>query len=208
MQKDNSTYLQKLTLRRELLNCLADDPVVMETHGGAGKLWQACYSHVSRGVVFEKDPDKIVVLAKQRPGWSVYEGDSEKAIAAGFGAHLPVNFLDCDPYGQPWNVIDGFLFSRRPKPKTLCIAVNDGLRQKIQLNGGWDVESLRPIIEKYGNGLYKKYLEVCEILLKAKAAQVGYDLSRFWGYYTGHGNGMTHYAAILTADTSSMGASN
>ena len=198
MQKDNSTYLQKLTLRTELLGCLAESPVVMETHGGAGKLWQACYSHVERGIVFEKDPAKVDVLAKQRPGWSVYEGDSEKAIAAGFGAHLPVNFLDCDPYGQPWNVIDGFLFSRRPKPNMLCIVVNDGLRQKVQLNGGWDVGSLPPVIEKYGNGLYKKYLEVCEILLKAKAAQVGYDLSRFWGYYTGHGNGMTHYACVLT----------
>lgn len=198
MQKDNSTFRQKQTLRTELLQCLADDPVVMETHGGAGKIWQACYSHVERGVVFEKEANKVDALAKQRPTWSVYEGDCLKALNSGFGSHLPVNFLDCDPYGQPWEVIDAFLFSDRPKPRTLCIAVNDGLRQKVQLNGGWDVGSLRPIVERFGNGLYKKYLAVCEALMQAKAAQAGYDLSRFWGYYCGHNNGMTHYAVILS----------
>lgn len=197
MKKDNSTFSQKIALRNSLIKEL-QEPVIMETHGGLGKIWAACYSHVPKGIVFEKDSMKCEVLARQRPTWAVYEGDSIKALSAGAGVHLPVNFLDVDPYGDAWPVLDAFLFSDRPKAETLCIAVNDGLRNKIKMGGAWKVESLRKIVAKMGNGLYRIYLEACEELMKAKAAQAGYAVSRFHGYYCGHNLDMTHYAAVLT----------
>lgn len=195
MQKDNSTFLSKKKLRLRLLDAIAD-PVVMETHGGAGKIWQACYSHIERGIVFEKDPDKVAVLAKQRPDWSVYEGDCVGAIQAGFGSHLPVNFFDVDPYGSAWPIVEAIL--KFAKVQTVGIAVNDGLRQKVQLTGGWDVECLQNAVRKYGNRLFDIYLDVCGEMMQEKAAQAGYSLSRFWGHYAGHNGGMTHYAAILS----------
>ncbi len=172
------------------------DPIICETHGGTGRLWQACYSHIERGIVFEKAESKVAVLAKQRPMWSVYQCDVVPALEAGFGSHLEVNFLDVDPYGDPHPVIDAFLASERPRPEKLCLAVNDGLRNKLRLTGGWDAESVKHKVAKYGNGLARVYLEVCEEMLKEKAAQAGYDLSRFWGYYATAD--LTHYAAVLS----------
>jgi hypothetical protein len=169
----------------------------METHGGEGKLWRQVYAHLPEGIVFEKNSQKVEILAHQRPTWAVYEGDCEAAIAAGVGAHLPVNLLDVDPYGSPWQVIEGFFASDRPKPQTLHIVVNDGSRQQVQLAGGWNSKVLQPLVDQFGNGLRDNYLECCQILLGERAEGVGYRLSRWHGYYCGHGQQMTHYWAVL-----------
>jgi hypothetical protein len=180
---------------------LVDNPVVMETHGGYGAIWNQCYMDIAQGVVFEKDADKTKVLAVQRPAWAVYECDCEMALAAGVGSHLPVNFLDCDPYGAPWPVLDAFFLSDRPFPPTLAIVVNDGLRQGLEMNGGWKVESLRDVVSVYGNNtLYANYLEICKELLQEKASQRGYTLTRWAGYYCGHAQQMTHYAGLFNRD--------
>lgn len=173
----------------------------METHGGYGAIWWQCYQNIDDGIVFEKDPAKSATLAMYRPTWAVYECDSETAIAAGAGAHLPVNFLDCDPYGEPWPVIDAFFQSERPFPPTLAVVVNDGLRQKLKMNGGWNVASLERVVSKYGNAvLYKNYLEICQEMLQEKASQRGYTLTRWAGYYCGYMDQMTHYCGLFTRD--------
>lgn len=197
MLKDNSTLRLKAQLRTNLLK-LIGEPVVMETHGGYGAIWNQCYSHIGDGVVFEKDPDKASVLAVQRPSWAVYECDCVMAIAAGVGAHLPVNFVDFDPYGEPWPVIDAFFQSERPFPPTLGIVVNDGLRQRLKI-AAWDVDSLGEMVARYGNkDVYKNYLEICRELFQEKAGQRGYTLTRWAGYNCGHLGQMTHYAALFT----------
>ena len=90
-----------------------------------------CYSHLDRGIVFEKNEAKAGLLGRQRPTWAVYEADSEYAISQGVGADLPVNFLDLDPYGQPWGTLEAFFSSDREFPDSIAVVVNDGLRQKL-----------------------------------------------------------------------------
>lgn len=171
----------------------------METHGGYGLIYEACYRGIEDGVVFEKDQRKTSVLVKQRPTWGVYEGDCVAAIRAGIGQWWPVNLLDCDPYGEPWPVLSAFFGSERPFPSPLAVVVTDGLRQKIRMNGGWDVHSLRAMVERYGaDSLHDNYLLVCQEMLATQAAHRGYALSRWAGYYCGAGQQMTHYAAIFT----------
>lgn len=184
MQKDNSTLSKKVNLRRRLLN-LIPDPIVMETHGGLGKVWQSCYSHIDQGMVFEKNDAKINVLAKQRPQWIVYQSDALSAIEAGFGRMLPVNFIDIDPYGAAWPFIGAFLDSAGAKPDVLAFAINDGLRQKLRLTGGWDVAIAQDAVMKYGNKLAGVFLEASRDFIEKKAAKAGYGLDRFWGYYCG-----------------------
>lgn len=196
MQKDNSTFNQKVILRRQMLK-LISEPVVMETHGGAGKLYEACYSSLQTGIVFEKDDQKVSVLARQRPGWSVYQADSAAVIGLGAGAHLNVNVLDCDPYGDPWPVIEAFFSSERPRPQTMAVVVNDGLRQGVRIGGAWHAGSLKGIVAKHGNGLHGIYLDICQELMIQKAGQAGYHLTRWAGYYAGYNKQMTHYLAIL-----------
>lgn len=173
------------------------DPVVMETHGGAGKLFHACYSDVPLGIVFEKNPKKTKILGLQRPSWRVYEADCEVALEGGVGNDLPVNLLDVDPYGDPWPVIEAFFGGERERPDLLCVAVNDGLRQRVRMGQSWDTPSLQGMIGKYGNDLHPIYLEVCQEMLKEKASGVGYDLTRFAGYYCGHAQQITHYLGVL-----------
>ena len=174
------------------------DPVVMETHGGYGRLWEACYAHLAHGIVFEKDSERASHLVLQRPSWAVYEADSEAALRLGAGAHLEVNLLDLDPYGDPWPTIAAFFASDRPRAPEMFVVVNDGLRMSARLRTAWHTGSLAPIVGKYGNDLGPVYLDVCEELMRENGAKAGYQLEAFSGYYCGHLGNMTHYLARLT----------
>lgn len=197
MAKDNSTFREKVAIRRHALQAINTDPVICESHGGTGKLYRALYAEISSGMVIEKDQAKFKLLIHQRPTWSVYRGDSERVISAGCGAHLPINFLDLDPYGTPWPVLDAWIDSPRPKAPRLIVVVNDGLRQKIKLGGAWSVGGFEEVTQRFGSDIYDQYLAVCQWLMQQKAAQAGYTLSRFEGYYCGHNQAMTHYLAVL-----------
>lgn len=198
VQKDNSTFRQKAELRTRALLELAEPPVVLEAFGGFGKLYARCYAAVAQGVVIEKDAAKVAALARQRPTWAVYQADTTNAIRDGAGSHLPVNFLDLDPYGEPWPTLDAFFHGHKPKVKRLVVVVNDGLRQKLRTGGGWEVASLAEIVAERGNcGLFEEYLPICKQLVTKKAAQAGYGLRRWAGYYAGTGQHMAHYAAVL-----------
>lgn len=188
----------KVSLRRNLLREI-DRPVVLETHGGYGRIFDRCYQGVADGVVFEKDASKTAFLAQQRPAWAVYECDCAMALAAGVGRHLDINVIDLDPYGEPWPVLDAFLVGHGDKlPDRWGMAVNDGLRQKVSLNGGWDVESLRDAVAQWGAAsMAKDYLAVCRWLVEKKVATVGFTVAKWAGYYCGAGQGMTHYAAVM-----------
>lgn len=196
MPKDNSTLKAKASLRAGLLKHIPD-PFVIETHGGYGGVHGLCYRHIPHGIVIEKQEAKAEVLAANNPGWSVFCGDSEKLLSAGLGAHVPCNFLDVDPYGDPWPTIEGFLFSR-PLPDLVGIAVNDGLRHKLKRQGGWAVESISEAVREFGNErLYRDYAEVCRWNMSRLAVKVGLTLDRWAAYYCGDKDAMTHYAALL-----------
>lgn len=197
VQKDNTTKSRKAMLRLKALQCLDESPVVLETHGGWGKLYGLCYHGVAQGAVCEKLPEKVAALADQRPSWAVYEGDCEQLLRAGAASHLTVNLLDLDPYGSPWSVLDAFLGSERPWAERLVVVVNDGMRQGLQRGRAWDIDVLAEAVARWGNDLHPIYLEVCEELLGERAGHAGYDVTRFGGYYCGHNQNMTHYLAVL-----------
>lgn len=198
MQKDNSTLRQKVALRVAAL-AEVSDPRVLETHAGKGVLWSRCYAHLPTGVAFEKDSGKAVKLAVQRPGWAIYQADSEKALVGGVGFHHRPNFFDLDPYGDPWPFVDVVLAGVASyRPPRVVFAVNDGLRQKLKAAGGWTVGSMAEVVRARGNDrLYAEYMDVCRDLFTQKAAAASYRLSRWTGYYCGHQGQMTHYAAVL-----------
>lgn len=173
-------------------------PVVLETHGGVGKVFERIYADLPQGIVFESDAGKAEILCRQRPTWSVYQARSDVMLAEGAGNHLPVSLLDVDPYGEPWPTIEAFFRSERPRVPRLGIAVNDGLRQKLRLQGGWSVHSMRQAVERWGNAaLHEKYLEVAKWKMEQLGALQGYELTGWTGYYCGYNDDMTHYAAVL-----------
>lgn len=198
---DNSTIRQKVALRRHALTDLAalgmSTPVIMETHGGEGAIWKQLYEPFPQGIVFEKDPRKASVLGMQRPHWRVYECDCVEALQAGVGGDLPINLLDCDPYGSPLDPLSAFFTSRRDFAPVLAVTVNDGLMQKIRLGGAWTVKRLQPMVEKYGNDLLTIYETVCREVLAEYAGHAGYSLSRFLWYATGNMKQIAHYYALF-----------
>lgn len=196
-RKDDSTLKEKVALRRVMLRQMKKPPVILEAYGGLGHIWAACYSAVPGGVVFEKKADRSVYLAQQRPTWAVYEADCIMAMIEGAGGHLTINVLDVDPYGDPWPAIAAFFESDRPRVGKLFVVVNDGLRQKVRMGGAWSCDSLRSMVERYGNDLHGVYLEVCREMMKEQAAKAGYTLAAWTGYYCGHAKQMTHYLAVL-----------
>ncbi len=194
-QKDNTTFRHKVALRRQAL-ALLENPIILETHGGVGKLYRALYAGMA-GMVFEKDERKAEILAGQRPTWAVYHADCVMALQAGAGSWLPINFVDCDPYGAPWTTLHAFLQSDRPHPPSLVVVVNDGLRRAVRMGRAWSTDDLQPVVERFGNDIHDSYLAVCRWMLEHEATQAGYVLSRFEGYYCGHVKLMTHYLAVL-----------
>src|SRR5579862_4307720 len=198
MKKDNSTLRLKIGLRREVLLRMEEEelaPVVMETHGGLGKVGDACYAEVPAGVVFEKDPEKAALLARKRPTWSVWESDCVRSLRNGVGAHLAVNLLDVDPYGDPWPVFDAFFDSERPRAPVLWVAVNDGLGRWIRGGHAWKSPSLKTVVAKHGNDLYGKYLEIAKELLAEKALTVGYRVTSYAAYWVFGKGDKSHYSA-------------
>jgi len=197
-QKDNSSYALKLRLRQNALAELGSiEPVVLESHAGAGKIFARCYSFVKEGMAFDIDPEKSIKLAKQRPTWAIFENRSEAAIQAGVGDHLAFNFIDIDPYGSPWPVVDAYWQSSRARPDKIVMVVNDGTRQGLAMKGGWEMEALREAVERHGNRLHPVYLAVAKEMMADKAAAAGYKMTRWTGYYTGYAKQMTHYAAVF-----------
>jgi hypothetical protein len=196
MLKDNTTFRQKAALRRKVL-AEVKNPVVMETHGGYGELYKACYRSIERGVVFEKKPEAVAYLCRQRPTWAVYEADCVKALQHGAGNHLEITLLDLDPYGSPWDAIGAYFSSARPFAKQMHVVVQDGLRQHIRRAGAWHVGVLKDMVLRFGNDLQDQYLEVCRVMMAEKSASAGYTLAHFKGYYCGALQQMTHYWAVL-----------
>lgn len=197
-QKDNSTYRQKVALRLMVLKRARalGEPVVLETHGGYGKIGDVVYADVARGVVFEKEEARCEVLAVKRPGWSVFQADSTKALQAGAGGFVAPTILDLDPYWDPWPTILAFFTSRRAFAPRMWVVVQDGLRNKARISPTTS-STLAPMVPRFGNKLYRQYLETCAELMRDAASRAGYDVEHFAGYYTGANQGMTHYAALL-----------
>lgn len=197
MQLDNSTFPLKRKLRQSLLARIKN-PIVMETHGGFGKLFASCYSTLTRGIAFELEEDKADFLAQQRPTWSVYRGDVVTCLRGGAGSHLEINFLDLDPWGDPWPAVDAFFGSTRKFPDTMVIVANDGLRQKLHIRDGWRSKSMQDAVGKYGNQrIFKIYKELCRELLTAKILPLGYRIDLWNSYYCGDRENNTHWAGVL-----------
>lgn len=200
-KQDNSTLRQKIALRQKAIDMLeqygVDQPVVMETHGGEGKLFDACYAHLDDGVVFEQDEVKVAVLAKQRPTWAVYMADCVETLADGAGSHLAVDLLDVDPYGMSFDALEAFFSSPREFAARMLVVVNDGGRLKTVTGSSWEVAVLKPIVREYGNDLHPIYKEVCREMLARSSAQAGYRVAQWAAYYCGHALANTHYLAVL-----------
>jgi len=197
IKKDNSTLKRKVSLRKKLLKEI-DNPIICETHGGKGQVWERCYKDFKTGVVFEKKEDKSAILAAQRPTWAVYESDCIIGMLGGIQDLFKINFLDIDPYGDPWPVIDAFFTGQKEKIKPLVIAVNDGLRLGVKMNIAWTYGSLKKYVEKYGNqSIYKNYVDICQEMLEEKASDHGYEMRLWAGYYCGKNKQMTHYGCVL-----------
>lgn len=178
-----------------------DQPLrVIETNGGFGVLYNRAYRQAERGVVFEVKEEKVQVLARQRPHWSVYQCRAEQALREGVGFRIQPTLIDIDPYGQCWPIVEAMFFGlvKSGHQGRLAVVVNCGLKQKLQVGGGWNVASMADAVRKYGsNNLYRNYLDVCQEEFTKKAAQAGYGLRRWMARNCGHGNNMTHYAAII-----------
>lgn len=197
MQRDNTTFARKASLRAQALLEL-ENPVILETHGGYGRLFARCYYGIPAGVVFEKNPDKAARLAQQRPTWAVYEADCERALMLGVGSHLAINFVDMDPYGEPWGVLDAFFDGHRPRVAKLVIVVNDDLRQGLRMGLAWKTRSMALTVERLGNrAVHDRYVEVCRTLVEDRAGRSDYRLAKWTAYYCGKAQAMTHYAAVL-----------
>ena len=197
VQKDNSTFRQKLALRREVLRHAPDAPTILETHGGYGRIFERAWFKAHTGVVIEADAQKAEALARQRPTWRVYQGNNLPCLRAGIANDLAFDIVDLDPFGSSLDYLDALAQPGRTWPDRWQLVVNDGMRQTLRLGGAWHCGALRDVVERRGNNLDPVYLEVARELVEVMADALGFRLAGWVGYYTGANDCMTHYWATL-----------
>ncbi len=198
-QLDNSPFVDKLRLRRAVLAaCPARAPVVLESHGGFGRIFDRAWFRASTGVVFDVVEEKAEALARQRPAWRVYQVDSLKAIAGGVARDLAFDIVDLDPYGSSIEYLDALASSDRAWPDCWHLVVNDGLRMALQRGIAWSSPRMRPIVARHGNNLAPIYLRVCRELVDEFALSIGFKVKAWHCYETGANGNMVHYWATLT----------
>jgi hypothetical protein len=203
-KKDNAGIQHKARMRELLLREIAD-PVIMETHAGSGHLYRLCYSAYTRGVAFEINKKKAALLASQRPSWAVYNNGCEYALMSGVGFHLPLNFFDLDPYGDPWPVLDALLTNHAVLPDRWGLVVNDGLRRFLMLGCGWKSRTVGEYVAKVGNTHAGEiYPELCRVIMEDKLRPHGMAVTRWLVHSSGHGGQMTHYAAVIEREKSPL----
>jgi hypothetical protein len=165
-------------------------------YAGAGQLFQACYSDVNLGIAIEKNDEKVDIVARQRPTWSVFQGDCVAAVEAGIAKHLKINLIDIDPYGSPFEAIEAALSHARLADRVQLV-VNDGLRIKTKVGQSWSVGCLADVVERFGNSIYGNYLECARFKVESLARAAGFSVENWIGYYCGHAGDMSHYLPTL-----------
>jgi hypothetical protein len=181
-QKDNSTFVDKVRLRNQLLRESGPEVSVLETHGGYGRVYERTWWRARRpGVVFEVNIPKAEHLARQRPSWSVYEGDSLAALQAGYGMDRSFDVIDVDPYGSCLEYVRCLFDPKRAHPRVWWLVLNCSVRQMLRLNGAWHVLALREYVERFGNStlLWRNYEAVLQLLVADLAAASKQRVSSF-----------------------------
>lgn len=197
---DNSALALKIAFRRIMLADMADrgiDPVIIETHGGLGCVYENCYADIETGLVFEKDETKAIELVNQRPGWAVYNSDCAMSLTQNILPDVPCTVLDVDPYGMSWAILEAFFSSERSFQSMMWLVGIDGLRSKLQSGGAWSVKFLQPYVQEYGNDLFPVYLELFPKILSDVVLKAGYIIDRFWGKYSAKLDLMVNFMARL-----------
>lgn len=176
---------------------LSHDAPILETNGGYGRIYERCYFDRPIGVVLEKEEDKALALARQRPTWRVYCANALPVLRAGIASDLPFAFIDLDPYGNAFEYLDALFLPGRRFADRVQLVVNDGYRQKTRIRSEWQTPWMAPIVDKYGVGVREFYLEVCRELVESRVSRVGFEVAHWVGWYCGMNDDMTHYWATL-----------
>ena len=194
-QKDSTHPQLKIAMRHALIERLSGMHEVLDCYGGMGIMYDACYRPYD-GTVMELDPLRIESLARARPTWRVFEGDSPRMLAAGVTRGRCISLIDCDSYGSPWPALEGFFTGHDLFPFCLAIAMTCGDIQKIDLTGGWDIKGWQPYVQRYGNKLKPIFLAVCQERLANLVTSRGYRIAWWHGAY-GHRRHAAYCAAVL-----------
>ncbi len=117
----------------------------MEGFAGPGRLWRSCWLGF-RGLTIDLDLDKATKAAEERPGWTVYCGDTLKCLAEGIGASTRFDVVDLDCFGSPWSFLEAWMKSKRLRAPETYIVLTDGYMSRRSLSS--PCKALFPDVEK------------------------------------------------------------
>ena len=207
-KRDNSALEAKIALRRQAI-AAAESPVVLETHAGEGLIFLQCYTGVTKGWALEKDKDLLDRMTQQRERWFCYQCESEKILADAPRA-FDANFIDVDPHGSPWPVLEALFNPHRFTAPTLHLVVHDGSRRFLAIGASgssdqrWRVGLLAELAAEYGDDLRANYSDLALVAISKLAKPCGYTVRKWTAFYTGHDSHSTHYWATLKAERSAI----
>lgn len=127
---DNGSWIAKQALRARVAAVRAGS--VLECFAGEGRMWRSCWFD-RPGLTNDRDRLKALDAARERQGWGVYSGDTERMLRAGWGAETPFGIVDVDAYGEPWPFVRAWYDSRRVRAPITELVLTDGYMAQASL---------------------------------------------------------------------------
>ena len=133
-QVDNGAMEGKVRVRRTIAAALPPGARILEGFAGEGAMYDAVWAAFPCGLAIDHARDKVRTAARRRPDWSVYAGDTERALSAGVGAAVPFDVVDLDAYGSPWKYVRAWLLSERARADRTTVVLTDGYMARASLS--------------------------------------------------------------------------
>lgn len=198
IKRDNSTFINKIRLRNRVLADCKSNPVILETHGGFGRIYERTWWHASSGVVIEKDDKKAQHLCRQRPKWAVYQGDSEAAIDVGLCRNIQFDIIDLDPWGSTIPLLSALSKPGRQFPDRWHLVANDGGWLNAGLGGAWSMKGLEKFVGRDGNHFtQERYREVLKEIVGEFSDKIGFEVAFWFIHRPENTYRLMHYWATL-----------
>lgn len=173
-QKDNTETHHKLAVRRRAAETLGEGDFILEAFAGSGEMYSALW-HRWAGFTMDKDLAKVTRAAKQRKRWGCYQGDTLRALEAGWLENIEFKLVDFDPYGEPWPALQAYFAGHLAFHSPWVAVCTDGYWSQRNL------ASKSRCLFGYGGGRFsgmsdRAYIEICHDFVRSLASRYGQEL--------------------------------
>jgi len=106
---------------------------VLECFAGESWLYRQLWHKAASGATLDKDRNKVIRAAEERPGWACYAGDVKRVFGGPWFDWRAFDVVDIDAWGSPWPFLAAWAESSRARAIDTLVFLTDGYAGKVSL---------------------------------------------------------------------------